>query len=59
MKNVLNQCSFEGSLLNDTRSKVLVSRCVSDTGTVDVSIMSKKVVYQVFQGLEEHKLILG
>ena len=42
--NRLNKCSFEGSLMSDVKSKVHVSKCVGDTGTVDVSIMSKRVI---------------
>ena len=30
--------------MNDVKSKVHVSKCVGDTGTVDVSIMSKRVI---------------
>ena len=44
MMEILNGCNFEGSLLNDARSIVHVSRCVGDLGTVDVSIMSAKVL---------------
>ena len=41
--NMLNKCSFEGSLMNDVRSRVHVSKCVGDTGIVDISIMSERV----------------
>ena len=45
MMNILNKCSFEGTLINDVRSRVHVSKCVGDTGIVDVSIMSERVKY--------------
>ena len=34
--------------MNDVRSKVHVSRCIGDTGTVDVSIMSKRVMIFIY-----------
>ena len=49
MMNRLDKCSFEGSLMNDVKSKVHVSKCVGDTGTIDVSIMSKRVIYHYLE----------
>ena len=49
MMNRLNKCSFEGYLMNDVKSKVHVSKCVGDAGTVDVSIMSKRVIYHYLE----------
>ena len=57
--NRLNKCSFEGSLMNDVKSKVHVSKCVGDAGTVDVSIMSKRVIKIVLKLALKFLYIVG
>ena len=35
--------------MNDVKSKVHVSKCVGAAGTVDVSIMSKRVIFNYLE----------